>query len=416
MAKAKKSDASDDQDIKPKTDVSEDVVDAEIVEEIEADPAEAAVEDTQDDPVTDDDETPSSDDVADELDATETVEDNPSEPDLAEDPATPQPPVTEPTPQKSGGIMPLLIGGILAGAIGFGAASVPGLLPSGPDEATLAMQEQLATQAQDIDALKSQDATSALTALADGTATLQGSVDGLTASLAGINQKFDDVSAALAGLDSRIIELEKRPLTQGLPSSAIKAYERELEDLKASVAEQRAEAAAMEENAKLTAQQALARAALTRVLSALDAGQGFRAPLTDLVTATGTPAPQILDDLADSGVVSLATLQSSYPEAARAALAAARKVEGTSGNRFLSFMQSQLGARSVTPQEGDGADAVLSRAEAALRTGNLTDVLAELGTLPDPAKPAIAAWLETAKTRQAALSAGNALSAQLNSN
>ncbi|MGR3839860.1 MAG: COG4223 family protein, partial [Cognatishimia sp.] len=254
------------------------------------------------------------------------------------------------------------------------------------------------------------------TALADGTATLQGSVDGLTASLAGINQKFDDVSAALAGLDTRIIELEKRPLTQGLPSSAIKAYERELEDLKASVAEQRAEAAAMEENAKQTAQQALARAALTRVLSALDAGQGFRAPLTDLVTATGTPAPQILDDLADSGVVSLATLQSSYPEAARAALAAARKVEGTSGNRFLSFMQSQLGARSVTPQEGDGADAVLSRAEAALRTGNLTDVLAELDTLPDPAKPAIAAWLETAKTRQAALSAGNALSAQLNSN
>ena len=79
-------------------------------------------------------------------------------------------------------------------------------------------------------------------------------------------------------------------------------------------------------------------------------------------------------------------------------------------------MQSQLGARSVTPQEGDGADAVLSRAEAALRTGNLTDVLAELDTLPDPAKPAIAAWLETAKTRQAALSAGNALSAQLNSN
>ena len=94
MAKAKKSDASDDQDIKPKTDVSEDVVDAEIVEEIEADPAEAAVEDTQDDLVTDDDETPSSDDVADELDATETAEDNPSEPDLAEDPATPQPPVT----------------------------------------------------------------------------------------------------------------------------------------------------------------------------------------------------------------------------------------------------------------------------------------------------------------------------------
>ncbi|WP_370230935.1 COG4223 family protein, partial [Cognatishimia sp.] len=194
------------------------------------------------------------------------------------------------------------------------------------------------------------------------------------------------------------------------------AYERELEELKASVAAQRAEAQAMEENAKMTAQQALARAALTRVLSALDAGQSFRAPLNDLVTATGTPAPAALDSLADTGAPSLATLQSQFPEAARAALAAARTTEEQTGNRFLSFMKTQLGARSVTPHDGDDADAVLSRAEAALTSGNLTDALAEIAALPDAAQAQIAQWADLARTRQDALAAGEALSHALSTN
>lgn len=417
MAKAKKSDTSDDQDKTPATEVKDDVVEAEVLEEIPADAEDApeAVEADSDESSDESDEAAQEDPASEEVEAFDegAEEEAPLEPEVD---TTPTP---APEPARSGaGFVPLLIGGVLAGGIGFGAAQVLGPLQSGPDETTLALQAEVQAQAASIQALqassdKSQDAADQA---ASDTASLQGSIDGLTASLAAINGQFDDVSNALAGLDARIIELEKRPLTQGLPSSAIEAYERELEELKASVASQRAEAQAMEENAKMTAQQALARAALTRVLSALDAGQSFRAPLTDLVTATGSAAPVELEALADTGAPSLASLQASYPDAARAALAAARQTEGQTGNRFLSFMQSQLGARSVTPQEGDDADAILSRAEAALTSGNLTDTLAEIAALPVAAQAEIADWAAAARTRQEALAAGEALSQELNTN
>ena len=421
VAKAKKSDTSDDQDTKPTTEVSEDVVEAEVIEEIPAE-ADAPVEEAASEV---DDKADTVEDVSDATETADEAVEAPEEVPSFEEPApeiesVAAEPAAAPAPaQKSGsGFVPLLIGGILAGGIGFGAAQVLGPLQSGPDEATLALQAELQTQAAAIESLRADasQSASAVENTASQSANLQGAIDGLTGSLAAINQQFDDVSNALAGLDARIIELEKRPLTQGLPSSAIDAYERELEELKASVAAQRAEAEAMEENAKMTAQQALARAALTRVLSALDAGQPFRAPLNDLVTATGTPAPADLETLADTGAPSLASLQSSFPESARAALAAARQTEGQSGNRLLSFMQSQLGARSVTPQEGDDADAVLSRVEAALTAGNLTDALAELEALSESAKAQIADWTATARSRQDALAAGETLSQALNSN
>lgn len=417
MAKAKKSDTSDDQDKTPATEVKDDVVEAEVLEEIPADAEDApeAVEADSDESSDESDEAAQEDPASEEVEASDegAEEEAPLEPEVD---TTPTP---APEPARSGaGFVPLLIGGVLAGGIGFGAAQVLGPLQSGPDETTLALQAEVQAQAASIQALQasSDKSQGAADQAASDTASLQGSIDGLTASLAAINGQFDDVSNALAGLDARIIELEKRPLTQGLPSSAIEAYERELEELKASVASQRAEAQAMEENAKMTAQQALARAALTRVLSALDAGQSFRAPLTDLVTATGSAAPVELEALADTGAPSLASLQASYPDAARAALAAARQTEGQTGNRFLSFMQSQLGARSVTPQEGDDADAILSRAEAALTSGNLTDTLAEIAALPEAAQAEIADWAAAARTRQEALAAGEALSQELNTN
>lgn len=428
MAKAKKSDTSDDQDTKPTTEVAEDVVDAEVIEEI---PAESTDDTEIDEPETDeikseDGEEASSDDQvsSDEATVEENLEDTEAEEPLTESETDPNEPVAENTQSEptsvaaASGFVPLLVGGILAGGIGFGAALLLDPLQSGPDEATIALQSDVQSQAAVIETLTAtvENNANVLGQTSEDAGTLQASIDGLTASLAATNQKFDDVSGALADLDARIIELEKRPFTQGLPSSAIQAYERELEELKASVAAQRAEAEAMEENAKLTAQQALARAALTRVLSALDAGQSFRAPLTDLVSATGTPAPAELEALADIGAPSLASLQSRFPDAARAALAAARRTEGQGGNRLLSFMQTQLGARSVTPQEGDDADAVLSRAEAALTAGNLTNALAEISALPEVAQAEIAEWFALARTRQEALAAGEALSQALNTN
>lgn len=418
MAKAKKSDATDDQKATPKTEVSDDVVEAEVVEEI---PAESEISDEQSDTDTDVEAEP----VEDAESSVEIDEENSSdEPEASGQPEAEESlddphAATSPLPEKrSGGFLPLLIGGVIAGGIGFGASQFLGPLQSAPDEATIALQAQAEASATEIETIKSQlqSSIASSTAAQNSGQELQAAIENVATTVSGLDQKFDDIAGVLAGLDARIIELEKRPLTQGLPSSAIEAYERELEELKASVAEQRAEAQMMEENARITAQQALARAALTRVISALDAGQVFRGPLTDLTMATGEQAPAELDALADTGVASLATLQADFPAAARAALATARRTEDQGGNRFLTFMQTQLGARSVTPQEGNDPDAILSRAEAAVRDGDIDAALIEVASLPDTARAEMSAWVDLATTRRNALNAGQSLAQALNSN
>ena len=65
--------------------------------------------------------------------------------------------------------------------------------------------------------------------------------------------------------------------------------------------------------------------------------------------------------------------------------------------------------RSLTPQEGDSADAILSRAEAALTAADLSTAMAELSSLPEAAAGAIAPWLGDAAKRADALTALDAL-------
>jgi len=72
-----------------------------------------------------------------------------------------------------------------------------------------------------------------------------------------------------------------------------------------------------------------------------------------------------------------------------------------------------LGARSVAPREGDDPDAVLSRAEAAVRSGDLDTALTEIAALPDVAQSAIADWQANAETRLEAKSAADDLVQQL---
>ena len=70
--------------------------------------------------------------------------------------------------------------------------------------------------------------------------------------------------------------------------------------------------------------------------------------------------------------------------------------------RATSFLRTQTGARSLEPREGNAPDAILSRAEAALASGDLVVTLAEITTLPAEAQPALAEWRVIAETRLAA--------------
>jgi len=171
----------------------------------------------------------------------------------------------------------------------------------------------------------------------------------------------------------------------------------------------------MEDSAEETAEATMRRAALSRIQTALDTGGSFADALADL-GATGVSVPEALSRHADGGIPTLTDLQAAFPQAARAALAAARSEAVGSGETggLTAFLRTQLGARSLEPREGDDPDAVLSRAEAAARDGRLIDALAEIEALPKVAKAELSNWAVLAGRRLDAVDAAQKLAEELN--
>lgn len=428
MAKKTDKTASD------QSDAEKDIIDAEIVEEIPAQQADA-VPDTSEEkdagepvvmeepepsetehPETADPDEASVDpvtDVAQDQDAPSEALDEDSKIEQAD--AEPQQAVA-PVVEKRIGFFPVFLGGVAAAAIGFGAAIYvfPDGLPLSGEASVFEVEtaEALRSQASELAALKAQLSEAA------NRDDLNKAIADLSADLTTARADLDSLGVTIGGFDARIGELEKRPLTGAVSPAAIAAYEREVKSLQESVAAQRAEAETMEGNARLSAQQALGRSALTRVVSALDSGVPFRAALVDLTSAFGIAAPTALELLADDGVPTLSQLEDAYPLAAREALAVARKAnrDADGGSRLGTFLKNQLGARSVAPREGADPDAILSRSEAALREGRLNDALIELKTLPEIAAAEMADWAALAQTRADALQAAETLAQSLNSN
>ena len=350
--------------------------------------------------------------------ATTESEAGPKEPeDAAEEPAAeddssaeperfapPPAPTPEPVVIRQGGFVPMVLGGLLAAAIGFGLARF--VLPeTGTDAAVISdIQRKLEGQA------------GATTKLSERIEALE-----LGNDLSGIEAAQGDTQAAISGLADRMAALETAlndvqnlPASDGASGAEIAAYEQELRELQAAVAAMTEHSTVLEENAQAAAQATLQRAALTRIMTALDAGVGFDSAVADL-EGLGVAVPDALRQAAASGVPSLTALQESFPDAARAALMASRDAGADSnGTGLTSFLRSQLGARSLTPREGSDPDAVLSRAEAAARDGRLSDALAEIEALPEEGRAAMAEWASQVGTRQEAVSAAQELSAQLN--
>jgi hypothetical protein len=248
-------------------------------------------------------------------------------------------------------------------------------------------------------------------------------------------------------LAAQLEELERRPLEDSADPevvSALRSYGEEVaalreeitgqtEALRAEVEEQTAanaqrieeaarateesRAAAEEEARSAAEREALAgrQQALVDIQSALESGRPFAEPLSRL---DGVEVPQALAAVAEEGVPTLAALQADFAEPARAALNAARRAAQSEDpvERGLNFLETQLGIRSLAPQEGDSADAILSRAEDAVRNGDLRGAIEELRSLPEPALQMMADWIERAERRAAATAAADELAASLASN
>ncbi len=378
-------------------------------------------------------------------------------------PAPPEPPVLPPAPQRRqrAGFLPTLLGGAVAAGLGFGLAQiVPAGWPLGGPSADLAaiQAEIAALKAAASDRPPSPD----LSPLADGLDALQTQVSSLETALAslpaaapapdlsGLTARIEALEANLstalpaaapadlAPLEARIARLEARPAAAlaGDPQAAaqlasdLAAIRAELsaqteaaaaartemsaaaEAATAAVAEAKAEAERLKAEGAAAVAAARRDAALGRVAAAVDSGAPFAIALAELA-AEGTAIPEVLATQAETGVPTLLSLQSTFPEAARAALEASLKADmgDTTMERIGTFLRTQTGARALEPREGADPDAVLSRAEAALAGGDLPGAVTEIGGLPEAGLAELADWRARAQARLDALAAVNELAA-----
>jgi hypothetical protein len=355
-------------------------------------------------------------------------------PESVEQPAPPAPEAK----QSSGGFVGMIVGGIIAGAIGYGiaiyaplggASDLPGQLATLKSQTT-ALTDRLASVEAAPPVPPTDPALEARVAvLEEAPAPSAAPVD-----LAPVEAQIAQISDRLSALEGRVTAVESRPASAegSAPAStemeaAVASLRQEIDALKgagaaatadieamaaeaqARLAEAEERAAQLKAEAEATAQNALARAAVGRIQAALESGAPFETALADM---GGVEVPAVLREAAAGGVASRAALEDAFPAAARAALEAALRANAGESwtERMGAFLQSTTGARSLTPREGNDPDAILSRAEAAVKEDDLRAALGELAALPPEGQAALADWVAQANRRLDAVQAATDLS------
>lgn len=353
----------------------------------------------------------------------------------------PEPAIAQAEQSSGSSFWPLLLGGIVAGGIGYLVAAYGTFAPD-----TTEVTQGLAENSERIEALATEVAS-----LEEQPAEVV-DLSGIENSIADIASRFDSfeteiasvrdaVADAVIGFDETASTLEDRLTvleTAGPGGTAgaaateeeLSAFRAQLETMtaeaEARVAAAQAKAAEVEETAAATAaaaEQAAAEAeriaaeaqasaerdaAIVELKAALESGGEYAS-----VLPTIGDVPEVLAANAETGVTTMLALQQAFPDVARKALAVAQTTpqDASTGERLTAFLKRQTNARSLTPKDGDGADAVLSRAEDMLKQGDLPAALAEIDLLPDEAQTAMQGWLTDARTRLDAIDAAAELSA-----
>jgi hypothetical protein len=352
---------------------------------------------------------------------------------------------------RKAGFMPTLLGGVVAAGLGAGAAywAIPHLpaawqpvaaaagdgqleaaRAAGAEAATAALQSQteaLATRAAEAGADAARQALAdaappagdgaALNAQAEKLAALEKTVSDLAArpvvapvvSGDGAEQMqavLNELTARLSAQQQRLDELAARPVTDPGSAQQLQGFVAQAEALQqqiaasAAEAEQRiaaaeSQASALQESAESANRRAQAATAAAALRAAIETGGSRDQALADLNTA-GIEAPAVLS----GDVPTLEQLRAEFPASARAGLAAALNAAPNNGGALGvigDFLRVQTGARSVEPREGNDPDAVLSRADAAVKAGDIRGALTGIATLPEPAQAAMADWTSRAQ-------------------
>ncbi len=364
--------------------------------------------------------------VVEEVAAEEVSPEDASEPEPTVDDGTAEvavdPSEMQPVAKPGNPLIPMVFGGIVAGAIGFGAATYLGFGTGQDGDALAELSAKVDSQTAEIEALTNEvSRVEGLTDTSGLSTSLQTSLAEFETNnaiaIADFDARIGGFSETLSAIEQRVLDLEKRLMEATFSDEAIAAYEAEMSSLFEAVAQHRADIEAMAAEARemeTAARQETVRSEgaswVTEVSIAIADGSSFAAPL-DAIKVEGMAIPVALNAAAGEGVATLAELVADFPDAARAALTAVRSEEGdeTGGGGLLTFLQNQVGARSVSPKEGDSADAILSRAEAEAQSGNLSAAIAELGSLPEVGQAAMAGWMMQAQERLDVVAALDAL-------
>ncbi len=397
---------------KAKAKVADAVEDAEIISEHSPDetatePTEVTRPDTADEaeavPAADEPQTAPSDELSDSGDQ------------------GPPPPVAEPGKKPRGSVLPLAFGGLVAGAIGFGASQYLGN-DNWPFAGKSPKREELvalvSAQKEKIDSLSAQIAELSK-AIAD--APKKDQLDAVAVQEEQTAAAVETIKSSVSDLTQRVGDLEMRPVPDGsADAQAVAAYEKQLTAMREMfqkelerIEKAQESAQTVQAEAAKKAQQAALGEAMAQLQAAASGGKPFAEPLARLEDM-GIEPPDVLKDAAEKGIVSLARLQEEFPAAARAALVAATRQAEEAGetSKLTAFLRTQLGARSLEPRDGNDPDAILSRAEAALKNADVEGALAEISNLPDAGKEKMAGWVKLADKRLTAEKALQELAAQ----
>ncbi len=426
-----------------------DVEDAEIVEDAaevvkevadDADASKAAGEETTDDATGDDAATDSDEDDADDNATIDLTPDDvdPEEPLVSDFFPIPEGAVVvkEPASPLGGGVVPLVLGGVVAALLGFLLAryGVPDGWPTPETDRSAELAAAVEAQTARADALEAalQDLatrapdTSAVDALGGRVDRLESAQSSISERASAANDGVTGAMDSLNAISERLATLEARPIPEAFDADAfdaeLKAFRADLtaaiDTAKSEIADAKAEADQIAEQAAAAAASADRQQALVGLTAALETGEPFQDVLSTLEADGFGPFPDALTSAASSGVETLQNLRERFAPAARSALDASIRAntgDGTS-DRILSFLRVQTGARSLEPREGDDPDAVLSRAEAALRNGDLSAALMEIEALPEAGRDEMVDWVGAATARIAALDAAKALAGDTNRN
>ncbi|MDG2096037.1 MAG: mitofilin family membrane protein [Paracoccaceae bacterium] len=139
---------------------------------------------------------------------------------------------------------------------------------------------------------------------------------------------------------------------------------------------------------------------LNELLRALSEGKPFWTSLSNITNELNLELSKEMEQNAVVGIKSIDDLRESFPQNARRVLKAIDRSDSpeTLKNKIILYIKSHVITRSLKPINGNSVNAILSRAEKNLQSGNLEQALVELEPLSKNLKTVMESWLSEAQT------------------